>query len=238
MLTISRSVQVSFVLRKFSVQPPKVAVIGSGNFGSTMARRLALNLEEQYPHHTMEIKMFVYQEVVDGKLLTDIINHERVNTKYLPNVILPKAIKACSDVVETCRDADILIFIVTQQHLKSTLESMKGKVKSSAIGVSLIKGVDFSGDRPQLLSEQIRTTLGLQNIAVMMGANIASDIAYDKYVEATVASHDPVVRREVAKLFNHALFRTQQSADVATVEYCGALKNIVALGAGEFFLFD
>ena len=217
---------------------PKIAVIGSGNFGTTMARRVALNMEEQYPNEEHEIKMWVFEEVVDGQLLTEVINNERVNVKYLPNITLPKSIRACSDVKETCKDADILLFVVTQKHLKEVLENMKGHVKSTAIGVSLIKGVDFSTTSdgykgPKLLTAQIKQELGLQHTAVLMGANIASDIAYDKYVEATVASENAAVASEVARVFSTSLFRTEVSNDVSTVEYCGALKNIIAVGAGN-----
>jgi glycerol-3-phosphate dehydrogenase len=56
---------------------------------------------------------------------------------------------------------------------------MKGHVKTS------IKCLDFSPTGPLLLTDRIQSELGLANIAVMMGANIASDIAYDKFVETT-----------------------------------------------------
>jgi len=211
---------------------PRVAIIGSGNFGTTMARRIALNRAEQYPRDNQEIKMWVFEELFDGRLLTEVINTDRVNAKYLPNVLLPATIRACPDIKETCFDADILVFIVSHQHLGPILKDMQGHVKPSAIGVSLIKGVDFSETGPKLLSDQIKNELGLEHSAVMMGANIASDIAYDKYVEATVAAVDPSVASRVSRLFNSALFRTEISNDVSTVEFCGALKNVVAVGAG------
>lgn len=76
--------------------------------------------------------------------------------------------------------------------------------------------------------------LGLQHVAVMMGANIATDIASDHYAETTVACADETVAQTVARLFDSQHLHTQVSNDVSTVEYCGALKNIVAVGAGKF----
>jgi len=65
-----------------------------------------------------------------------------------------------------------------------------------------------------------------------MGANIATDIAADAYAETTVACANLTVAQQVADLFDSPELATEVSEDVSTVEFCGALKNIVALGAG------
>eukprot|EP01034_Spumella_vulgaris_P022468 gene22468-28595_t len=65
-----------------------------------------------------------------------------------------------------------------------------------------------------------------------MGANVASDVASDAFVEATVASIDINVAKTVASLFDCPEFQTEVSTDQSTVELCGALKNIIAVGAG------
>jgi len=66
-----------------------------------------------------------------------------------------------------------------------------------------------------------------------MGANIATDIAADAYAETTVACSNLTVAQQVADLFDSPELATEVSEDVSTVEFCGALKNIVALGAGK-----
>ena len=116
------------------VSLPNIAVIGSGNFGSAIARRLAVNRQMHYPNIDHEIKMWVYEEIVDGKNLTEIINEDHMNTKYLPNVLLPDSIRAVSSLQETCKDADVLLFIVSHKHLPAILEDMKGHTKPSAVG--------------------------------------------------------------------------------------------------------
>lgn len=50
-----------------------------------------------------------------------------------------------------------------------------------------------------------------------------------------VASNDLLVAKQVALLFDNPIFRTELSTDVSTVEFCGALKNIVSIGAGSFY---
>lgn len=66
-----------------------------------------------------------------------------------------------------------------------------------------------------------------------MGANVATDIATDCFAETTVAAEEEEVRRLLASLFHSENFRVQTTDDIFTTEVCGALKNIVALGAGE-----
>ena len=62
--------------------------------------------------------------------------------------------------------------------LQGVLKQLKGHVKSSAVGVSLIKGLDVGPNGPILLSQLIQTELGLkQDVAVVMGANVASEVA-------------------------------------------------------------
>lgn len=68
-----------------------------------------------------------------------------------------------------------------------------------------------------------------------MGANIAHDVAVDSFVEATVASTDTETAERVRRILESRTFRTDTTSDVSSVEYCGALKNLVAVGAGELF---
>ena len=84
----------------------------------------------------------------------------------------------------------------------------------------------------QLISTMISRKLKLNKIAVLMGANIASDVAAENFVESTLACEDVEVAEELKQLFSTPNFRITLSSDVAGVELCGALKNIVALGVG------
>ena len=54
---------------------------------------------------------------VDGRKLTDIINKDHVNTKYLPGIQLPHNVLASSDIHEACSTADIIFFVVPHQFL-------------------------------------------------------------------------------------------------------------------------
>ena len=99
----------------------RVAVLGSGNFGSVIARNVARNLQNINEFSVKEVKMWVHDEQVNGKSLVDIINDERVNVKYLPGVKLPDNVVATRSIEDACSDADILLFIVPHQYLPGNL---------------------------------------------------------------------------------------------------------------------
>lgn len=224
---------VDCVIALHMVNPiPKVAVIGSGNWGSAVARRIALNIADNSMLADKVVKMWVYEEEINNRRLSDIINNDHVNPKYLPSVKLPAGVMACPNLVETCYDADVLLFVVPHQFLPGVVSALKNNVKKSAIGVSLIKGIHFSAEGPALLTELIKNELQLSVTAAVMGANVASDVASDAFVEATVGSIDIDVARRIARLFHCPTFQTEITTDQSTVELCGALKNIIAIGAG------
>ncbi|KAF9177705.1 Glycerol-3-phosphate dehydrogenase, partial [Haplosporangium sp. Z 11] len=92
----------------------KVALIGSGNWGSAVAKIIGRNVL-RYDHFDNEVKMWVFEEKVNGQKLTDIINTRHENIKYLPGIQLPENVVACPDLLETCRDATMLVFVVPHQ---------------------------------------------------------------------------------------------------------------------------
>ncbi|XP_020609355.1 uncharacterized protein LOC110047940 [Orbicella faveolata] len=95
--------------------PRKVAIIGSGNWGSVISRIVGANVKDHPNLFQEEVQMYVYEELVEGKKLTEIINTEHENVKYLKGFKLPENIKATPDVVTAAKDADILVFVVPHQ---------------------------------------------------------------------------------------------------------------------------
>jgi glycerol-3-phosphate dehydrogenase (NAD+) len=68
--------------------------------------------------------------------------------------------------------------------------------------------------------------------SVLMGANIAQEIAEGRFSECTVGAETTADREAWLRLFNTPLFQTRGTSDVPAVEMCGTLKNVVAIGAG------
>lgn len=84
------------------------------------------------------ILKYVLSHFQGGKL-SEIINTRHENVKYLPGKKLPENVRAVTDLVETCKDADILIFVVPHQFVHRICDQLKGKLEKTPIAISLIK---------------------------------------------------------------------------------------------------
>ncbi|OAF64754.1 hypothetical protein A3Q56_07532, partial [Intoshia linei] len=138
---------------------------------------------------------------------------------------------AIPEIENVCVDADVLIFVIPHQFVEPLCQRMVGKIKKSAIAVSLCKGLDHKTNKIQLLSSIIKEKLGI-DCAVMMGANIASDIANEDFSESTIGCNDMRKAKILKRALQTNYFRLSISNDPSAVELCGALKNIVAVGVG------
>jgi len=162
-------------------------------------------------------------------------NDEMQNVKYLPGIKLGDNVKACPSLEETCRGADLLVFVTPHQFIQETCELMKAgdMVKPGAKAVSLIKGMEINRDGFNLISGVIQREIpNIDGCSVLMGANVASEIAEGNFAEATIGAYDESHSKVFEKLFHTGSFHVRTSMDVAAVEMCGTLKNIVALAAG------
>ncbi|BFZ22383.1 hypothetical protein BsWGS_25424 [Bradybaena similaris] len=210
----------------------RVSLIGSGCWGSAIAKIVGGNVMEHTDLFQTDVLMYVYEEIIDGQKLTDIINTQHENVKYLPDIKLPVNVIAVPDVVKACKDADILIFVLPHQFVKDTCYKMKSFVKPEALGISLIKGFILSeGTGIQLVSRLIKDILGIET-AVLMGANLATEVASEMFCETTIACENDSYKILLHKLFETSYFRCKIIRNVAGVEACGALKNVVGIGAG------
>lgn len=226
-----------------TVHPPKpfkISVIGSGNWGTTIAKVLAENTTARPHLFVHEVDMWVFQEQVDGRNLTSIINEDHENVRYLPGVKLPDNVKANADIVEVAKDADLLVFNLPHQFLPRILSQLKGKIKPTARAISCLKGLEVNKDGVKLLSLSITDLLGIV-CGALSGANLAPEIARGKWSETTVAYKIPADFRGTGNDIDHYVlkaafhrpyFHVDVIEDVAGVSIAGALKNVVALAVG------
>ena len=99
------------------LSPPKekVCLIGSGNWGSAIARIVGQNVAAHPDLFHPEVNMWVYEEMIDDRKLTDIINTSHENAKYLPGIKLPACVRAVPDLLDAAKDATVLVFVVPHQ---------------------------------------------------------------------------------------------------------------------------
>ncbi|XP_012283028.1 glycerol-3-phosphate dehydrogenase [NAD(+)], cytoplasmic [Orussus abietinus] len=208
-----------------------VCIVGSGNWGSTIAKIVGTNVQ-RLPTFEDRVTMYVYEELVNGRKLTEIINETHENVVYLPGHKIPENVVAVPDVVEAAKNADVLIFVVPHQFIRRICSTICGKIKPTAVGLSLIKGFDKKeGGGIELISHIISRELDIP-VSALMGANLASEVAEEMFCETTIGCKDKAMAPIFKDLIQTPYFRVVVVEDVDAVECCGALKNIVACGAG------
>jgi glycerol-3-phosphate dehydrogenase (NAD+) len=168
--------------------PLKIAIIGSGNWGSAIAKIVGINAEKYYFFET-SVRMYVFEEEFNGEKLTEIINSRHVNEKYLPDIKLPSNIIADPDLRSAVDGANILVFVTPHQFIKNICEEIQGVVLPNAKAISLVKGFDCEANRINLMSEYIRNTLGIE-CSSLSGANVAEGVAKEEFSETTIGKID------------------------------------------------
>lgn len=151
--------------------------------------------------------------------------------RYLPGVVLPENVYAEPDLATAAKDATLLVFVIPHQFVKRTCETLKGHISAKCRAISLIKGIDASANGISLISDLISSSLGI-DVSVLMGANIANEVAQEQFCESTVGYRVAANAAVFKILLDTKYFLVNCVDDVEGVELCGALKNVVAVAAG------
>eukprot|EP01054_Gregarina_sp_Poly1_P003279 Gregarina_sp_Poly_1__3278@NODE_1938_length_3041_cov_149_372562_g1249_i0_p2_GENE_NODE_1938_length_3041_cov_149_372562_g1249_i0NODE_1938_length_3041_cov_149_372562_g1249_i0_p2_ORF_typecomplete_len410_score56_77NAD_Gly3P_dh_N/PF01210_23/2_1e47NAD_Gly3P_dh_C/PF07479_14/6_2e45F420_oxidored/PF03807_17/0_0022ApbA/PF02558_16/0_0016Rossmannlike/PF10727_9/0_077Rossmannlike/PF10727_9/5_8e03IlvN/PF07991_12/0_1IlvN/PF07991_12/2e03UDPG_MGDP_dh_N/PF03721_14/0_073NAD_binding_2/PF03446_15/0_13_NODE_1938_length_3 len=211
--------------------PLRIAVIGSGNWGTAVGLLVAENAQESYMFHTT-VPLWVHDEKQsDGRMLSQHINEDHINSKYLPGVTLPPNLVAESDLIKVVQDADLIIISLPHQFVLNVCDQMVGHIKPTARAITLVKGIYVADGLPQTFSEVISEKLGVE-CSALSGANVASDVAHKEFAEATIGYSEPGIAVIWQQVFDRPYFRISTLPDVNGVQLCGALKNVVAVAAG------
>lgn len=221
-------------------KPFKIAVIGSGNWGTTIAKVVAENALTRPHLFAHKVNMWVFDENVNGRKLTEIINTDHENVRYLPGIILPSNLYAEPSLVKTVEDADLVVFNLPHQFLPKICTQLKGHLKPTTRAISCLKGLEVTPQGCKLLSTYITEKLGI-HCGALSGANLAPEVAKGNWSETTVAYKMPEDFRGVGRDIDHEVlkaafhrpyFHVNVIDDVAGVSVAGALKNVVALAVG------
>ena len=221
-------------------KPYKIAIVGSGNWGTAVAKLVAENTREKPELFERDVNMWVFEEEVNGRKLTEIINTDHENVRYLPDVTLPDNLIANPDIVSAVEGADLIVFNIPHQFLGRICKQLVGKVPASTRAISCLKGLEVSPEGCKLLSQQITDTLGIY-CGVLSGANIASEVAKGNWSETSVAYTLPedfrghgrdIDHHVLVQAFHRPYFHVGVINDVIGASIAGALKNVVACAVG------
>ncbi len=197
---------------------PRVAVVGAGAWGTTLAAIVAGREPALIVTHRPEV--------------ADEINATHRNERRLPGIDLPEVLTATADPTRLAEAHDLVIFAAPSSHLRSVVEESAPYIRPGADVLSVVKGLE----RGSLLrmSEVIADAGGIdpERIAALSGPNLASEIAQGLPASAVVAAEDLALASRVAERLGRREFRLYVNRDILGVELCGALKNVLAIAAG------
>ncbi len=195
---------------------PRVAVIGAGSWGTTVAsivaRRVPTILWARRP------------EVADEVTL------EHTNATYLPGRRLTPSLHATSLLEEAVGEADLLVMAVPSHGFRSVLEAAAPHVRPWIPVVSLTKGLER--DSHARMTEVVDQVLPGHPAGALSGPNLAAEVADGYAAAALLAMPDEHVASALQEIFRTTLFRLYTGTDVIGAEIAGALKNVFAIAAG------
>jgi len=208
----------------------RISIIGAGMFGYA----LAFVYGKTYPDK--EISLFdVNEEVI--KSLKD----SRKHPFFFPGKKLPQNVKPTLNLEEAVSGADILMMAVPAQIIRRAASSLKPFIKKDVVIVDLAKALELdTGKRmSEIMEEELKGLEHRYEICVFAGGMLAGDVINEKPVCAEFASENEETAKRVAAILSTPNIRLYPNTDTLGVEYAGALKNVVAIGAGIFDgLFD
>ena len=155
------------------------------------------------------------------------------NPRFLPGVAFPPLLTVSANEAETLSGAALVVIAVPSDRLRENARRLTPHLGPDAVVVSATKGLELPSAMrmSETLAEELPSSLHA-GICALSGPNLAKEIVQGRLASTVIAS----ASREAAELAQRALlssrFRVYTSSDVTGVELGGALKNIVALGAG------
>jgi glycerol-3-phosphate dehydrogenase (NAD(P)+) len=199
----------------------KITILGAGSWGSALAFLLG---GKGYP-------------VTLWDRDADLVAHmqtSRYNPKYLTDVAMNSTVTVTNVIKEAVTDADWLIVAVASDGVRSVISDAVSYLSEQTVVLSAVKGLD--GESGFTMSETIDillTDVTYSGMVVLSGPNLAGELARGIPSASVVASEDPpLARRAQALLMTERTFRLYTHTDVKGVELGGALKNVLAIGAG------
>lgn len=195
----------------------KIAVLGSGSFGTAMANLLA------YKGHDV----MLYGR---NKAALDEMKETRMNDKYLPYAILSDRIRYTNNIRNALRGRNIVVYAVPAQKFRQVSTKSAQYLEDGVIAVNLAKGIEKK--TLMRLSEVAEETIPDAKYVVLSGPSHAEELVRNIPAGVVVASKDKDAAEKIQDTFMTEEFRIYTQEDVVGVEIAGAVKNVIAITTG------
>lgn len=194
----------------------RVAVIGAGSWGTTVASIVAPN--------TSTVLWARRQDLVDAMSST------RRNDAYLPDFTLPPELEFTSSMRDAVSSADVIVMGVPSHGFRDVVAETARWVRPWVPVVSLSKGLERSSLKR--MSQVVADEMPGHPVAVLTGPNLAKEIMAGQPAAAVVAIDDATIGEELQKVFTRPTLRVYTNPDVVGSEIAGVAKNVIAIASG------
>ena len=198
----------------------QAAIIGATTWGTTLGILLAGN----------KVPVALLARTEDEARL---LSSQRRNARFLPDAPFPESLSVTSQPESALRQSGLVIIAVPSDRLRENVQRIIPHLQPGAIVLSATKGLELPTARrmSQVLEDELPAGFH-PDICVLSGPNLAKEIVQGKPASTVIAGRNPDATLKAQTALMSANFRVYTSDDVLGVELAGALKNIVALGAG------
>ena len=196
----------------------RLAIVGGGSWGTG----LACVLTPRFEHTTIWVHNPVLAAEMRGR---------GENATFLPGIRLPEQLRVTSDLGDAVGGADVVLGVMPSHVVREIYGKLKPYLGRGVPVVSATKGLE--SDSLLRMSQVIGSVLGPETgIVVLSGPSFASEVALGHPTAVVAASCDEELAGRVQCAFSGRTFRVYASGDPVGVEIGGALKNVIAIGAG------
>lgn len=197
-----------------------IAVVGSGAWGTTLAILLS-------------------RAGVPTALITRTgeeatrLRQAGENERFLPGIRFPASLDIGTPAGGLLEGRRVVLLVVPAQRMRANVAAIRDLLPAEAVLVSATKGLEI--ETCKRMSEVIAEELGPgaeERLAALSGPNLSREVARGLPTASVVAARNPAVAQAVQAMLRLPNLRLYSNPDIVGVELAGALKNIIALGAG------
>ncbi|MGC2662376.1 MAG: NAD(P)H-dependent glycerol-3-phosphate dehydrogenase [Bryobacteraceae bacterium] len=198
----------------------RLAVIGAGSWGTTLAISLAPRFSS--------VGLWARTEESAAQIAA-----ARENKRYLPGASLPSYVDVSNNLSSVLHDAQTVLTVVPSKYLRSVALELRNFLEPDTLLISATKGIEEGtlSRMSVVLTDALQNRLTLP-VAVLSGPTFAKEVAMGEPAAVVVACEDHAVAQQAQQRLSTSAFRLYTSTDVIGVEVGAALKNVIAIGAG------
>jgi len=205
--------------------PRKICVLGEGAWGTAIATLLTDNGHE--------VNMWCHDIDVAHS-----IKISRSN-KYVPNLKISSKIIPFTHIKDALEEVDYIFEAIPVKFLREVVVQSKPFFKDNHVWVILSKGIE--SDTLMLPSQILDDVFGIYvKKAVISGPSFAKDLISKDLTAVDLACGDEAVQKKIIEILSNNYFKIFSCKDLMSVQFCGALKNVVSIivGMADGFGYD